>query len=70
MPHLTLGKVTITQDSDGELFVRNQWNPQDMPRSVRAKIAEELRQTAAEMEADRFEEDGQFVFHKAPMEGT
>jgi hypothetical protein len=69
MPVRHLGQVTITQDIDGELFVRNQWNPQDMPRSIRAKIADELGRIADELAADRFEEDGQFVFHKAPMEG-
>lgn len=63
-----LGKITFTVDAEGEMFIRQQWNPQDMPKVMRAMIARELHKTAANMLEDKFENDGEFINYESPAE--
>lgn len=67
MPDMTLGKITFTIE-DGELFIRNQWNPRSITRKERDQISKTLREVADNLDVDMFETDGEYVFYKSPAE--
>jgi len=53
-----LGVIKITMDPAGEPMVGQGWNPTAMTKTVRRRVAEELRDIADNMMADKFEDDG------------
>lgn len=58
MATIRLGVITILMDETGEPAMGQGWNPQLMTKSVRRRVAEELRDIADNMVADKFENDG------------
>lgn len=62
----SLGQIKFMRESDGGLFIRQNWNPQAMPRDDRLTAAITLRQIADAMDEDKFEDGGEYVHFESP----